>query len=92
MAVTVNPADLSGVTPCILVCGRLQDWATTLTIVTVCSSETSVTLYNITQRRILEATVFIRKTFFLYFRSQRLFLLLRETYENFVQNMLIHFL
>lgn len=73
MAVTVKPADVSGVTPCILVCGRLQDSTATLRIVIVCSSETSVALYSITQPRILEATVFTRKTFpFRIFRSHHL--------------------
>jgi len=63
LAVIVNHADVSGVTPYILVCGRLQDWVATLRKIIVCSSETSVNLYIITQRRILEATVFIHKIF-----------------------------
>jgi len=56
MAVTVKPTDVSGVTSCILVCGSFQDWAATLMIVIVCSAETSVVLYSITQLLILEAT------------------------------------
>lgn len=65
MAVTAKSADVSGETPYVLVCGRLQVWASTLMMVIVCSSETSVALYIITQRRIPETTVLIGKTFFI---------------------------
>jgi hypothetical protein len=61
-----KPADFSSVTSSILVCG-LQYRASSLRIVVVVvvfSSETSVSLHSITQRRIIEATVFIRKTIF----------------------------
>lgn len=66
MAVTAKSADVSGETPYILICGHLQVGTSTLRMVIVCSSETSVALYIITQRRIPEATVLIGKNVYIW--------------------------